>query len=114
MVNYKGTHRGRMDIVAEMLEAGEEGIKKTYFMYRCNLSFRQLEIYLNLLLRNDLLRKKEGLNGEGIYKITEKGYKFLKGKREIDKLLDHGLIPNSSVAPYINGETATVRTQAYK
>jgi len=49
-------HRGRLDIIADILVASYGGVKKTYLMYQCNLSFRQLKYYLHFMLQKGLLQ----------------------------------------------------------
>lgn len=60
--------RVRHDIIMEILKSAKNGAKKTSIMYKANLSFTQLELYLNAL-------KKAGFITEetGIWKTTEKG-----------------------------------------
>jgi len=77
--NRRG-HRDSIDIVADILKASLGGAKKTQLMYSCNLSFRQLESYLGLLLEKNLLRCKNVKRSKSstIYEITEKGQEFLR------------------------------------
>jgi len=83
------THRGSLDIIADILEASHGGTRKTYFMYRCNLSFRQLKHYLGFLLMKGLLYKvHEDCNPDsGLFKITDKGKEFLKAYRSLKALM---------------------------
>jgi predicted transcriptional regulator len=78
--------RDKLYIVAEILEIAEEGTLKTQLMYRANLSFTQLNDYLNFMLRISLLEKNVQ-NGKEIYKATAKGLDFLQRYREITQLL---------------------------
>ena len=72
-------HRGSLDIIADILEASKGKTRKTYLMYRCNLSFRQLENYLNLLLKRGLLKAiEDNSNNTSLFRITEKGERFLE------------------------------------
>lgn len=82
-------HRGRLDIIADILEASHKGTRKTYLMYRCNLSFRQLKYYLNFLLRKKLLHTatKDGNPNPGLFEITDKGKKFLKAYKGLKALM---------------------------
>jgi len=77
--NRRG-HRDSIDIVADILRASLGGARKTQLMYHCNLSFRQLESYLNLLLERNLLRSRtvERSRSSVIFEITEKGQEFLR------------------------------------
>jgi len=74
------SHRGRLDIIADILEASYDGTKKTYLMYRCNLSFKQLKYYLVFLFRKGLLCSiiDDGNSNFSLLKITNKGKEFLK------------------------------------
>jgi predicted transcriptional regulator len=82
-------NRSRIDIIANILGVSGEGTKKTHIMYRCNLSFRQLHAYLNLLVDRKLLRKvvrKESSRQE-LYETTSKGKAFLQAYKGIKALL---------------------------
>jgi predicted transcriptional regulator len=75
-----------MSILAEILEISKEGILKTQIMYRANLSFTQLNDYLNFMLNLDLIAKTNHGSKE-IYIITEKGLNFLQKHSELIKML---------------------------
>jgi len=85
------SHRGRLDIIADILEASNNGAKKTYLMYRCNLSFKQLKYYLVFLLRKGLLNTvvDDGNPNPnpGLFKITDKGKEFLKAYKGLRALI---------------------------
>ncbi len=68
-------YRSRTDITAQVLEAANGGITKTKIMYKAFLSYAQLKEYLSVLIENGLL---EYIEGEQIYKTTDKGNRFLK------------------------------------
>jgi predicted transcriptional regulator len=68
-------YRSRTDITAQILEAGNGGVTKTKIMYKAFLSYAQLKEYLTVLIENGLL---EYIEGEQIYRTTEKGNRFLK------------------------------------
>jgi predicted transcriptional regulator len=55
-------------------------------MYRANLSFTQLNDYLNFMLRISLLEKILQ-NDRETYRATDKGVDFLQRYREITELL---------------------------
>jgi predicted transcriptional regulator len=78
--------RDKLYIVAEILEIAKDGTLKTQIMYRANLSFTQLNNYLEFMLRIELLEKVEE-NAKEIYRATEKGLDFLQRYREISELL---------------------------
>jgi len=83
------THRGSLDIVADMLNASRGGVKKTYLMYRCNLSFKQLKHYLDFMLRKNLLRAglQVGDSNLGLFEVTDKGREFLKAYKNLKALM---------------------------
>ena len=68
-------YRSRTDITAQILEAANGGVTKTKIMYKAFLSYAQLKEYLSVLIENGLL---EYIEGEQIYRTTEKGNRFLK------------------------------------
>jgi predicted transcriptional regulator len=68
-------YRSRTDITAQILEAANGGVTKTKIMYKAFLSYAQLKEYLTVCIDNGLL---EYIEGEQIYKTTEKGNRFLK------------------------------------
>ena len=74
------SNRGRLDLIADILETSQGGVKKTCLMYRCNLSFRQLKYYSDFMLRKELLRVvADDVNSDhGLFETTDKGKEFLK------------------------------------
>jgi len=68
-------YRSRTDMTAQILEAANGGVTKTKIMYKAFLSYAQLKEYLAVLIENGLL---EYIEGEQIYRTTEKGNRFLK------------------------------------
>ncbi|RLI21655.1 DUF4364 domain-containing protein [Candidatus Bathyarchaeota archaeon] len=86
--NKRG-HRDSLDIVADILKASLGGAKKTQLMYHCNLSFRQLESYLSLLLEKNLLKRRivEKSRPSILFEITEKGQEFLRNYKILKSLI---------------------------
>lgn len=83
-------HRDRLDIIADILNAANgKGVRKTYLMYKCNLSFKQLKNYLGFLIQKDLLKEviahKSG--GVTLFQITQKGQTFLKTYKNLQTFL---------------------------
>jgi len=83
------SHRGRLDIIADILGASFGGVRKTYLMYRCNLSFKQLKFYLEFLLHKKLLQivSDNKTSNPGLFKITGKGKKFLEAYEGLKSLM---------------------------
>ena len=82
-----GSHRGSLDVIADILEASSGGAKKTYFMYHCNLSFKQLKYYLDLLLNKEFLCTVSDDSNPGLFRITDKGKEFLRAYRGLKALM---------------------------
>jgi predicted transcriptional regulator len=72
--------RGRLDIIADVLRQAKHGAKKTRIMYQCNLSFRQLRVYLNFLVKKDFLGfyTLAENSGSAMFITTQKGLDFLE------------------------------------
>jgi predicted transcriptional regulator len=83
------SHRGRFDIIADILGASRGGVKKTYLMYQCNLSFRQLESYSCFLLKQGFLRlvAREDGSRSGSFEVTDKGRDFLRAYEGLKSLM---------------------------
>lgn len=85
----KSSHRGRFDIIANILSSAVGGVRKTAIMYKCNLSFRQLETYLGFLLNKGLLRmftKRESAASQ-FFETTSRGLDFLRAYRNLAALM---------------------------
>jgi predicted transcriptional regulator len=80
--------RGRLDIIADILDQARQGTKKTRIMYMCNLSFRQLRVYLNFLMKRGFLSLS---NSEGedarVFRTTGKGLAFLKAYEALQAVI---------------------------
>ena len=87
--NISTAHRGNFDIIADILDASHGGVKKTYLMYRCNLSFKQMKSYSRFLIETGLLHLNAvGGNGNGgFFELTDKGKVFLKAYESLVSLM---------------------------
>lgn len=83
-------HRGHLDIIADILNASGGGVKKTYLMYRCNLSFRQLKQYSDFLMRKGLLCLVSEIHDSphGVFEVTDKGKQFLRVYKSLMSLMN--------------------------
>ena len=75
-----------------ILDSGSEGVSRTSIMYKSYLSHVQLKEYLSLLMENVLIeistrQIKSSGNERCVYKITEKGLRFLQLCQEIESLI---------------------------
>jgi predicted transcriptional regulator len=88
--NRSNGHRGNLDIIADILDASHGGAKKTYLMYRCNLSFKQMKSYSHFLLDNGLLHFifRAAESDVGLFELTDKGKRFLKAYKGLMSLVE--------------------------
>ena len=77
-------YRSRTEIISMILDSVTIGATKTKIMYKAYLSYNQLKEYLSLLEGSEMIAYE---NGTQIYKITDKGRKFLKLSIEIDDMV---------------------------
>jgi len=75
--------RSSIEVIADMLRLGEAG--KTEIMYSANMSYFQLQKYLNFLLHLGLIYKVTVGNPSITYRVTKKGLSLL---RNIDNILE--------------------------
>jgi len=92
IVSRNGTsnnNRGNFDIIADILYASHGGVKKTFLMYRCNLSFKQLKNYSHFLLNSGLLHvvTEHDQHDYGLFEVTSKGKEFLRAYRGLKDLM---------------------------
>ena len=78
--------RSSIEIIADILRRGESG--KTEIMYRVNMSYDQINKYLNFLLKQELLDKVITYDQREIYRITRKGRKLLREIETVLKMLE--------------------------
>jgi predicted transcriptional regulator len=78
--------RDRLYIIAEILNIAKGGSLKTQIMYRANLSFAQLNEYLNFLTKMEFIEIKNE-NNRNNYVTTEKGDRYLEKYKDLANLL---------------------------
>ena len=69
-------NRGKIQIMGDVLALGTSGIRKTHIMYKANLSYEQVHLYLGELIGKRLITQDVSPDGV-IYRTTEKGREFL-------------------------------------
>jgi predicted transcriptional regulator len=80
-----GRRRSNIEIIADMLRVGETGAGKTEIMYSANLSYSQIQKYLDYLVNQGFVSKVDMDNTMIAYQVTESGLKLLKA---IDSLME--------------------------
>ena len=82
------SRRSNFEIIADMLRLGEAG--KTEIMYSANMSYFQLQKYLNFLLQLKLIDKVTVGNPIVTYRVTRKGLRLLRNIDNILQMLESG------------------------
>ena len=70
-------NRGKIQIMADVLALATSAIKKTHIMYRANLSYEQVCLYLEELISKKLIVQDAPSTDGVVYRTTEKGREFL-------------------------------------
>ena len=75
--------------MGDVLALGTSGIKRTHLMYRANLSYEQVHLYLEELIAKRLIAQDvSSYATDGIvYRTTEKGREFLQYYTRLTELL---------------------------
>ena len=81
-------NRGWLEIIDLVLSVCDQGTLKTHVMYKCNLNSRQVQDYLELLLKFHLLAKKEADERRTVYETTDRGRRFIKAYSELFEIFD--------------------------
>ena len=73
--------RSRHKIISQILDICVNGASKTRIVYQANLNFRTVNPYIDLLMKNDLLKVKQGQTV--LYETTERGITLLENFKQI-------------------------------
>jgi len=79
-------NRSRYEVIAAILRSSFKEETRTKIMYRAMLSNDQCKVYLDSLLQSDLINEVE-IGSKIVYRITQKGTKFLSFYTQMQKLL---------------------------
>jgi predicted transcriptional regulator len=97
-MSERKNNRGKIQIMGDILALANAGIKKTHIMYRANLSYEQVHLYLGELIEKRLA--VQDVSPEGVvYRSTDKGREFLMYYQRIAEFLEE---PEIFSAPYIS------------
>jgi len=77
-----GNYRGRLDIIADILQVVSQNAKKTQIMYQANLSYKVLQRYLRDITAASLISFE---TVEQCYVLTPKGQDFLEAYKDYSK-----------------------------
>jgi predicted transcriptional regulator len=93
-----GMKRNRNEIISEILKICITSASKTRVVYQANLNFRTVDPYLQLLIKNDLIRVNQGRHI--LYETTEKGKCLMETINQVHNTLfvDQGalVLPTSA------------------
>ena len=79
--------RSDIEIIADMLEIGENGAGKTEIMYSANMSYSQVQKYLGYLVGNGYIDKMKMGNPSVTYQVSDSGLKLLQLINNIKEML---------------------------
>jgi predicted transcriptional regulator len=80
-----GRRRSSIQIIGDMLRVGENGAGKTEIMYTANMSYSQIQKYLDYLVNQGFVNKVNMDKTMIAYQVTDSGLKLLKA---IDTLME--------------------------
>jgi molybdate transport repressor ModE-like protein len=81
-------NRSRVEILYDIVSSARTAAKKTHLMYKSNLSFKQLDLYLEYILQHGLLEERfSDDDGGKLYVLTNKGNEFLRLFEHLRSLL---------------------------
>ena len=84
--------------MGDVLALATSGIKKTHIMYKANLSYEQVHVYLSELIGKNLIGQDVSQDGV-VYRTTDKGREFLLYYMRLIEFLEE---PQAELnAPYI-------------
>ena len=81
-----GRRRDRFDVIANILGVAQDRVKKYELRSQCFMSSRQLEGYLDLILRAKLITV-ENDGSSLIFRVSRKGEEFLTAYERLQILL---------------------------
>jgi len=87
-VRWVKVRRSNIEVVADILRVGEHGAGKTRIMYQANMSYHQLQKYLDLLVDRGCLKRNNIDKSHVSYGLTRKGQMLLKSIDNVLEALD--------------------------
>ena len=80
--------RSNIEVIADILRLGQAG--KTEIMYSANMSYCQLQKYLDFLMEREFIDRVDSQNPIITYKTTRKGISLLKRIDGVLAMLSQG------------------------
>jgi predicted transcriptional regulator len=105
ITSERKNNRGKIQIMGDVLALGTSGIRKTHIMYKANLSYEQVHLYLGELIEKRLIAQDVSPDGV-IYRTTEKGREFLLYYTRVVELLEEKQESEAELSsPYISSRS---------
>jgi predicted transcriptional regulator len=82
LIENKRRRRDKLIILMEIIDIAKKETSKTHIMFRANLSYSQLNEYVDYLLHHNLMEKVYS-NRKIRYKATCKGLDFFKRQEQV-------------------------------
>jgi len=99
IMSERKNNRGKIQIMGDVLALATAGIKKTHIMYRANMSYEQVLLYLTELIERRFIAQDVSQDGV-VYRTTDKGREFLIYYNRLTEFLEE---PQTELsAPYLN------------
>lgn len=89
LLDTKPKRRDKLVIMMEIIDIAKKGTTKTHIMLKANLSFSQLNGYLEFLTESNLLQTSL-CEGKVVYEPTQKGLEFMAKQQQIIGMLNEG------------------------
>jgi predicted transcriptional regulator len=100
-MSERKNNRGKIQIMGDVLALATSGIKKTHIMYRANLSYEQVHLYLGELIGKRLITQDVSSSDGVVYRTTTKGIEFLLHYTRLVEFLEEEAKVELS-APYVS------------
>jgi predicted transcriptional regulator len=107
-MSERKNNRGKIQIMGDVLALATSGIKKTHIMYRANLSYEQVHLYLGELIGKRLITQDVSSSDGVVYRTTEKGREFLLHYTRLVEFLEEESKQEPKVelsSPYISSRS---------
>jgi predicted transcriptional regulator len=91
-------NRESLDIINLILQVCLNGTMKTHIMYKCNLNSKQVQEYLELLLKFQLVEKIDSATSRSVYRTTERGERLIRAYAELFDIFDQLHAGNDSLS----------------
>src|SRR5215213_4591921 len=107
-MSERKNNRGKIQIMGDVLALATSGIKKTHIMYRANLSYEQVRLYLGELIGKRLITQDVSSSDGVVYRTTTKGREFLLHYTRLVEFLEEEAKQESEAelnSPYIRSRS---------